>query len=133
MGVTLRNKRDSLTLQYQNLSRLRVSIAGIYSVKFKEAYLNYTKGYFKTQADLDKLLATFPADADTQNILSFLFQSDIEGKISVKACRSLYNFIKDYDDDLIYGYRGPDDPIKFCDFKNLIQSCIKNRWILSWA
>ena len=39
-------------------------------------------------------------------------------------CRSLYEIIKDYDDNVLYGYSGKKDCAKFADFKAIVKNGI---------
>ena len=65
-------------------------------------------------------------------VLDFLFASDAGGKVSAKGCKRLYKIIKDYDDDILYGYIGRKDCAMFKDFKDIVKECAERRIILSW-
>lgn len=139
MGLTIRNKNTSIDMGYGGFYNLRKNIAGIYSPSFKELYEEWTGPLFindlsdeegnKRLAELYKQKILTDED---DIVLDFLFASDSEGKISVKGCKRLYAIIKDYDDDILYGYCGRKDCAKFKDFKNIVAECAKNRWVLSW-
>lgn len=138
MGVTIENKNRSIDMGYGGFYNLRKNIAGIYSIEFKNLYEEWCRPYSKiTNEEGNKILASFYErnilTDDDDIVLDFLFASDCEGKISVKGCRRLYKIIKDYDDNICYGYIGRNDCAMFKDFKSLVEECAKNRIILKWS
>lgn len=62
----------------------------------------------------------------------FCLQSDCGGKIHYGACKEIYKHVKDYDDNVCYGYAGRPDCTMFKDFKNLLKECIDNKCDLIW-
>lgn len=65
-------------------------------------------------------------------ILHFLYASDCEAKIPYQICEKIYDVIKDYDDNICYGYAGRPDCAMFKDFKNLVKDCIDNKCNMEW-
>ena len=137
MRITIRNKNKSIDMGYGGFFNLRKNIAGIFSPDFKEFYEEWTKpsskitdeeGNFKLMEFYNK--GVFNDNDD--DILNFLFASDCDGKISAKTCKKLYNRIRDYDDNILYGYIGRPDCAKFSDFKEIVADCAKNHLVLSW-
>lgn len=66
------------------------------------------------------------------DILDFLYESDCSGEMDVKHCHSIYEVIKDYDDNICYGYAGQRDCAMFKDFKRLVMDCIETDTIMKW-
>ena len=65
-------------------------------------------------------------------IADFLYQSDCDGKIRYGACKEILKVIGDYDDSIIYGYAGRENPAKFKDFKEILQDCVDNKCFMIW-
>ena len=53
-----------------------------------------------------------------------------QGTVSAKTCRHIWKYIKDYDDNIIYGYAGRIDRAMFKDFKEIVEECAKKRWVM---
>ena len=66
------------------------------------------------------------------NILDFLYESDCDGIMDVPHCRSIYEVIKNYDDDILYGYAGRKDCAKFADFKAIVKDGIDSGDGFTW-
>ena len=66
------------------------------------------------------------------DILCFLYASDCEATMGEDVCKKLYEIIKDYDDDIAYGYCGREDCATFKDFKELVKDCIDNKCSMEW-
>jgi hypothetical protein len=86
----------------------------------------FYKEYDERLNQIDKELNVSPY------ILDFLYASDCEGKLSAKHCRRIYNVIKDYDDDVLYGYCGRPDCAKFKDFKAIVKDCVDHNIQMRW-
>lgn len=65
-------------------------------------------------------------------VIYFLYASDCEAEMPVEVCEKIYEVIKDYDDDLLYGYSGRADCAMFKDFKDLVKDCIDNKCSMEW-
>lgn len=137
MGVTIRNKCKSIDMGYGGFYNLRRNIAGIYSDEFKTLYENWIKPYSEITDEegnekLNDLYNRGILTDDDDCVLDFLFASDCSGKITSKTCKKLFDLIKDYDDNILYGYVGRPDCAKFSDFKEIVYICAKNRLTLFW-
>lgn len=53
-------------------------------------------------------------------------------EISVEDCKAIWEVIKDYDTNVLYGYVGRPDCAKFKDFKNIVKDCIDNNCNMEW-
>lgn len=107
MGVclTANNSSYSFYMGYFGFHILRRSIAEIIDPEFAQLYHEMLAGVFmedriEAEKKLSKLLADedkFPEDIEC--VLDFLFQPDVEGKVSYKTCKKLYDLIKDVNFD----------------------------------
>lgn len=61
-----------------------------------------------------------------------MYESDCDGIMDVPHCRSIYKVIKDYDDDILYGYTGRKDCAKFADFKAIVKDGIDSGNGFTW-
>ena len=137
MGISIGNKNREIDMGYGGFYNLRKNIAGIYSSEFKRLYEEWVSPCSKmTDEEGNKQLITlYENDILTDEddvVLDFLFASDAGGKVSAKGCKRLYKIIKDYDDDILYGYIGRKDCAMFKDFKDIVKECAERRIILSW-
>lgn len=137
MGVTIRNKNNSIDMGYAGFFNLRKTIAGIYSEQFKRLYDAWCRPFGGIPDDegnerLAKLYEKGILSDEDDVVLDFLFAPDAGGKISAKGCKRLWQVIKDYDDKILYGYQGRPDCAMFKDFKNIVEDCAKNRLVLTW-
>ena len=67
-----------------------------------------------------------------KGIIEFLYAPDCEYKLTYGKCKRLYEAIKDYDDNILYGYAGRDDCAKFKDFKKILKDCADNQISMRW-
>ena len=137
MGLTIRNKESSIDMGSGGFCRLRETIAGILSEEFKDLYVSWTSlsNPISDDEGNERLKALFEKRAlkeEDAPVLDFLFKPDSEGKLSPKECKRLYSLIKDYDNNILYGYVGRPDCARFRDFKAIVEECAKNRWVLVW-
>lgn len=66
-------------------------------------------------------------------VADFCFQPDCGGRIRYGACKVIYDIVKDYDDNAIYGYAGRNDKATFRDLKELFLECYENKCDLVWS
>ena len=88
---------------------------------------DYYKQYDAKTDTLDKKY-----DYKYNDILYFLYASDISAKMPVDVCKKIWELIKDYDDDVLYGYSGRPDCAKFADFKEIVKDCMDNNCNMRW-
>lgn len=106
MGVTLRSK---------------------HSVDYDMGYITF----YRLRDDI----AQFVYETPNKGTISFLEQSDCEGKLSPKECKELLQDIKDMEDKgVYYGYvgRGVDNCLTITKFKELLQNCVSRHCNLKW-
>lgn len=87
----------------------------------------FFKEYDKITMELDKKY-----NGEMSEVLDFLYASDCGAEMPVKVCEKVYEVIKDYDDNVCYGYIGRKDCAMFKDFKELVKDCIDNKCSMKW-
>lgn len=140
MGVTINSKNNSIDLGYAGFNRLRLKVAELTGEEIGEHYKELDKGMFlygKEKEDFFKKYNKKISELEEKfkipyGILDFLYASDCGGKIGLRKCKQIYKVIKDYDDDILYGYCGRSDCAKFKDFKGIVKDCIDNKCAMEW-
>lgn len=142
MGITLESKNKSIDLGYGGFMSLRTKVAELAaddigkhyrklstapSSIFEAEHKEFFKEYDKKIVELDEKYK-----GEMNCILHFLYASDCEAEMELDVCEKLYEVIKDYDDDIAYGYYGRKDCATFKDFKNIVKDCIDNKCTMKW-
>lgn len=142
MGVTIKSKNCAIDLGYVGFRRLRVKVAELTAPDIFEHYKKCMDGmrlydederkafyesYDAKIVELDKKY-----EGKMSDILDFLYESDCSAEMDADHCRSIYEVIKDYDDDILYGYVGRKDCAKFADFKEIVKEGIDSGDGFSW-
>ena len=140
MGVTIESKNHSMDLGYGGFYNLREKIAELTASDIYEHYKKLgdapydeekRKWFFEEyDSKISEISKKYRGEKDL--ILNFLYASDGNGTISVEACKAIYEVIKDYDDDILYGYIGKKDCARFRDFKEIVKDCIDNECEMEW-
>lgn len=140
--VTIESKNHSINLGGGGFICLRTKVAELAAPDIFEHYKKsmdgmrlydddkrkaFYKSYNAKITELDKKYK-----GKMSNILDFLYESDCDGIMDVPHCRSIYKVIKDYDDDILYGYAGRKDCAKFADFKAIVKDGIDSGDGLTW-
>ena len=143
MGVTIESKNHYIDLGYGGFMCLRTKVAELAAPDIFEHYKksidgmrlydeNERKAFYKSYnakiAELDRKY-----NGRMSDILDFLYESDCSAEMDVSHCRSIYEVIKDYDDDISYGYSGRKDCAKFADFKKIVKDGIDSGVGFSWC
>ena len=145
MGVTISNHKHSIDMGCGGFLRLRTTISKLVTCKeFVDIYdelmsgsyreweirgFNSSEEYFD---DYDKrAIEICERNKIDEEIVTFLYASDCGGySFSAKTCRHLWKLIKDYDDDVVYGYVGRPDRAMFKDFKKIVETSAKERRVM---
>ena len=141
MGITIESKNKEIDLGYGGFMNLRTKVAELAGEDIEEHYRNlhkapifgedkrkeFFKEYDKKIAELDEKY-----NGEMNCILHFLYASDCEAEMSVEVCQKIYDIIKDYDDEYIYGYSGRPDCAMFKDFKEIVKDCIDSDCSMKW-
>lgn len=142
MGVTIESKNCSINLGYGGFKALRTKVAELTAPDIYEHYKKLEKGMmlFDTEkreaffedynAKIQQLSEKYQGQKN--GVLNFLYASDCSGEMDVKHCKSIYEVVKDYDDDICYGYCGRPDCAMFKDFKDIVKDCIDNNCNMKW-
>ena len=141
MGLTINSKKHSIDLSYSGFYRLRKKVAELTEPDIYEHYkkLNdwryvlisksegFSEEYDKKIVGLDEKY-----DGKYTQVLEFLYTNDCEGEADAEHCKAVYGIIKDYDDDICYGYCGRSDSAMFKDFKQLIKDGADTEMGIEW-
>lgn len=140
--VTIESSNHSIDLGYGGFRMLRLKVAELAAPDIFEHYKKsmdgmrlyddderkaFYKSYNAKTAELKKKRKGRMSD-----ILDFLYESDCDGIMDVPHCRSIYKVIKDYDDDVLYGYAGRKNCAKFADFKAIVKDGIDSGDGFTW-
>ena len=143
MGVTIESKNHSIDLGGWGFICLRTKVAELAAPDICEHYKKSMDGmrlydedkrkafyesYNAKIAELDKKY-----EGKMSDILDFLYESDCDAEMDADHCRSIYEVIKNYDDDILYGYAGRKDCAKFADFKKIVKDGIDSGDGFSWC
>ena len=93
---------------------LRSKVAELCSSEFGEHYktLIYLHSNEEFRRFDEKTLELLNKKAVDKEVADFCLQSDAEGSITYGACKKIYDYIKDYDDNFCYGYAGRPECLK---------------------
>ena len=140
MGVTIENKHRSIDLGSGGFLNLRTKVAYLCNEELGKFYEEKEKGFSLYGKEREKFFEEYSRRLSqideelgvSHYILDFLYASDLEATMSVKHCRRIYNVIKDYDDDIAYGYIGRKDCAMFKDFKEIVKECRDRNIQMYW-
>lgn len=141
MGITIKCKKSGhdIDMGCGGFLNLRTKIAYLVSEEVGQHYESLmraplfdperTKFFDEHDARTEELIKskTLPI-----KIADFLYQCDAEGGIHYGACKMLLKVIGDYDNNIIYGYAGRENPAKFADFKKILQECADLKCDMVW-
>lgn len=142
MGVTIHSKNQSIALSYFGFYRLRKKVAELINEDIAKHYEELGSLHiFPTTDEEDRYWEEY--DERTKSIVSecpkniwkvfdFLYESDTVGSVSYGTCKQILNVICEYDDDVVYGYRGRPDGAKMKDFKSLLKDCVNSKCKMTW-
>ncbi|MBD5112112.1 MAG: hypothetical protein HDT42_06185 [Ruminococcaceae bacterium] len=147
MGVTVKCRKTGkgYDLSYNGFRRFRERVAHLLNEEFGTHYAKLPslaeKFAFDNGSDRCKL-AFDEFDRETEKLIAkhkinkravnFLFQPDTDGKIPPSVCKIIYAVIKDYDDNICYGYAGRSDCAMFSDLKAVFKDCCDTNSCLIW-
>ena len=140
MGVIIKSKNLRANMGYGGFSRFRAKVALLSHVEFGKHYAKLEEAmslfgiereeYFKKYNTKTKEL--IKENIVIVEIANFCYQSDCEGSISQDQAKQIYEKIKDYDDNICYGYAGRPDCTMFSDLKNIFKDCAENGATIEW-
>lgn len=145
MGITISSPSKSIDMGAGGFANLRTTISKLLNCKeFSDIYEELTsggqyhyisKGFSSMSEYFDdydrRALEICERNELDEEVVNFLYRSDCDcDSVSVKTCRHLWKYIKDYDDDFVYGYAGRPDRAMFKDFKAIVQECVEKRRVM---
>lgn len=143
MGVTIESKNHAIDMGYGGFMCLRTKVAELAAPDIFEHYKKSIDGMRLYDADERKAFyESYDAKIEEldkkyngkmSDVLDFLYESDCDAEMDADHCRSIYEVIKDYDDDILYGYAGRKDCAKFADFKKIVKDGIDSGDGFSWC
>lgn len=140
MGVTIESNKHSIDLGYVGFNRIRVKVAELTGPEIGELYKELDKGIYLPYKEKEEFFKEYNKKLSnleekikiSHGILDFLYESDCSGEISYEKCEQIYEVIKNYDDNILYGYVGREDCATFKDFKEIVKDCIDNKCSMEW-
>ena len=143
MGICIKCKKTgtSYDLGCGGFFSLREKVASLCSREFGEHYSTLSLApVLNINGSRDSFFEAFDWKTQklinegkiSENIVDFLLQTDVNGEIPYEACSEILEHIKNYDDDVCYGYAGRPDCFMFHHFKELLQECVSNQSPLVW-
>lgn len=143
MGVTIGSKNYSCDLGYGGFGNFREKVAELASAEFGKHYSSLSEPgvMFLTGGERKKYFSVYNVKTQslvdngfvTDEIANFCYQSDCDGKIDKEQASQIYEKIKDYDDDICYGYAGRNDCAMFKDLKQIFKDCTDNGGCVEWS
>lgn len=142
MGVTIKCKKTGreMDIGYFGFFKLRAKVAELVDSEVGEHYKKLDDILDIPSPAKEHALKSY--DYATEELIEskelsikiadFLYQSDGEGKIRYGACKEILKVIGDYNNGVIYGYTGRENPAKFKDFKEILQDCVDNKCFMIW-
>lgn len=138
MGITIDSKRHSCDMGYSGFGRFRNTVAEKVNDEFYKHYLELSspKAMFSFGNEREEYFKKYDAKTKefieknivTVEVANFLYQSDCSGKIDKKQAKQIYEFIKECDDNISFGYSGRSDCAKMADMKKIFFDGTKVEW-----
>lgn len=145
MGVTIKCEKTGANcdLGYGGFGRFRNKVAVLLNEEFGAHYAKLSTPEMMSAFDSDgskQIFDEFDREAErlikkhkiSLRAVDFLWQPDCDGKIPPSACKVIYAAIKDYDDNICYGYAGRKDCAMFSDLKAVFKDCCDTNSHLTW-
>lgn len=137
MGLTIKGKypdSPSYDMGAASFFRLRRDIAYTISKEFGQHYaqIPYLHGMDSDEHDrrTAQLIKKYHC---SPRLIDFLYQSDIEGRLSPFKCQALLKQINDLHNTSLYGYTAyPEHCMTIEKFKELLHECFTRRTYLIW-
>lgn len=133
MGITIecRKTKNSIDVGYGGFMKLRQTIADCAGSEFNDFYYRLCRGEL-VNAYKRRFEKAINEKRLSYKVVDFLYACDCGGKINYGACKEILKVIGDYDDDICYGYATKVNPVKFKDFKSILEDCVKTKSKMVW-
>ena len=142
MGITISSNNYAVDMGYGGFMNFRKRVAMCQGDIFGEHYFNLQDSMMLfDESDRDKFFDIYDKKTNdlvengnvSDEIANFCYQADVEGEIDQEQAAAIYEVIKDYDDNLCYGYSGRDDCAMFSDLKIIFKDCADNGGVVEWS
>lgn len=141
MGVTINSKNFSADMGYGGFNLFREKVAILSGEIFGKHYKDLDDSFLLIGKEREEFFKIYNAKTTelveskhiTVEIANFCYQPDCEGSIDQNQAKQIYEKIKDYDDDICYGYAGRSDCTMFSDLKNIFKDCAENGDTVEWC
>lgn len=140
MGFTIYANNGSISFDggAGGFMSLRTNIAFAFDEMFGKHY--YTLRYCHNEDDFAafnekaiKILSEDRFKQEDEDIIKFLYDSDIQGSVSHKTCKKIYDLIKDIDfGKKIFTYAAYSDGKDYEHFKDFLLECYKYKRKMRW-
>lgn len=125
---------------YGGFKRFRERVAMVTSEEFGDHYATLGTGLFLPDSEREtffkrfdtKTLKLIEKEIVKPEIVDFCLQSDCEGKVKRKQAKVIYEAIKDYSDNIAYGYFGRSDCATFDSIKAIFADSAENGGKVTW-
>lgn len=140
MGITIKSKNRSADMGYSGFMKFREKVAELTNKEFGEHYSILPTGSWLFGNDRKNFFESYDNETlrfcneglVSGEIVNFLHQCDCEGEIDQNQAQKIYEVIKDYTDDIVYGYGGRPDCAMFDDIKGIFKDCAENGESVEW-
>lgn len=140
MGVSISSESFSQDIGYGGFKRFRTKVAELTNSEFGNHYKKLENASFLMDEEREKYFKQYDDDTQrmvdegivTAEIANFCYQSDCGGEIDQEQAKQIYEVIKDYNDNICYGYAGKKDCTMFSDLKDIFKDCAENGDTVSW-
>lgn len=142
MGLSIESKNCAIDIGYGGFKELRTKVAELTAPDIFEHYVYLNDGMFKMGKDREVFFEKYNKkitelnkkhNGEKSDILDFLYAPDCNWEMDAQHCKAIYTIIKDYDDDIRYGYSGRTDCAMFKDFKKLIKDGMDTGEGIYWS
>ena len=143
MGITISNHKRSINMGSGGYLRLRVTVSKLLNCQeFADIYSEFLNPWQECKNRGFETMQEYYEDHDKramevcerylpdEEVVNWLYSSDCGCSVSAKTCRHLWKIVKDYDDDVVYGYPGQKNPAMFKDFKEIVRECAEDRRVM---
>lgn len=140
MGITIKSKNFSKYVGYVGFEDFKTKVAELTNVEFGEHYKKLDDGILLWDGKMDDYFKEYDKITNelvgknmvSVEIANFCYQPDCKGSIDQIQARQIYEVIKEYDDNVCYGYSEKINFTMFSDLKNIFRDCAENGDSIDW-
>lgn len=142
MGVTITAKNSTyhFDMGYGGFANLRVNIAISLDEDFgnnyhKLRFCHTEDEYHANDKVANRIIKEKNLAENNEDVLDFLYAPDVEGQISYKTCKKIYDLIKDRDFTnmgFVYAYQHESGTNDYEEFKKFLKECYSKKRSMVW-